>query len=54
VLIHQIAELQLDVHCPNNVINPIPQPVPADHEEDPSEEDQDDGMVSNEESEEDL
>jgi len=34
--------------------NPIPQPVPINLEEDPSEEDQDDGMVSNEESEEDL
>ena len=53
-LIHQIAELQLDVHRLHNVINPIPQPVLADHEEDPSEDDQDDGMVSNEESEEDL
>ena len=53
-LIHQIAELQLDVHRLNNVINPIPQPVPTDPEDEPSEEEQDDGMVSNEESEEDL
>jgi len=53
-LIHRIAELHLDVHCLNNVINPIRHPVPINHEEDPSEEDQDDGKVSNEESEEDL
>jgi len=53
-LIHRIAELQLDVHRLNNIINPIPHPIPVDHEEDPSEEDQDDGIVSNEESEEDL
>jgi len=53
-LIHRIAELQLDVHRLNNVINPIPHPVPVNLEEDPSEEDQDDGIVSNEESEEDL
>ena len=53
-LIHRIAELQLDVHRMNNVINPIPHPIPIIHEEDPSEEDQDDGIVSNEESEEDL
>jgi len=53
-LIHRIAELQLDVHHLSNVINPIPHPVPINHEEDPSEEDQDDGIVSNEESEEDL
>jgi len=50
-LIHRIAELQLDVHRLNNVINPIPHPVPVNHKEDPSEEDQDDGMISNEESE---
>jgi len=48
-LIHRIAELQLDVHRLNNIINPIPHPVPINHEEDPSEEDQDDGIVSNEE-----
>ena len=53
-LIHRIAELQLDVHRLNNVINPIPHPVPVNLEEDPSEEDLDDGIVSNEESEEDL
>ena len=53
-LINRIAELQLDVHRLNNVINPIPHFVPANHEEDPSEEDQDDGMVSNQESKEDL
>jgi hypothetical protein len=34
-----IAKLQLDVHRLNNVINPIPQPILADHVEDPSEED---------------
>ena len=53
-LIHRIAELQLNVHRLNNVISPIPHPIPVNHEEDPSEEDQDDGMVSNEESEEDM
>ena len=52
-LIHRIAELQLDGHRLNNVINPIPHPVPVNHEQDPSEEDQDDDMISNEESEED-
>ena len=53
-LIHRIAELQLDVHRLNNVINPIPHPIPINHEEDPSEEDQEDGIVSNDESEGDL
>jgi len=53
-LIHRIAELQLDVHRLNNVINPIPHTDPVNHEEHPSEQDQDDGIVSNEESEEDL
>jgi len=38
-LISRIAELQLDVHRLNNIINPIPHPVPVNHEEDPSEED---------------
>jgi len=36
------------------MINPISQPIPADPEDEPSEEEQNDGMVSNEESEEDL
>ena len=40
-LITRIAELQLDVHRLNNIINP-------------SEEDQDDGIISNGESEEDM
>jgi len=53
-LIHRIAELQLDVHRLNNCINPIPHLVPIIHEEDLSEEDQDDDIVSNEESVEDL
>jgi len=53
-LIHRIAKLQLDVHHLNNIINPIPHPVPVNQEEDPSEEDQDDGIVSNEEFEEEL
>ena len=43
--ITRIAELQS---------NPIPHPVPFNHEEAPSEEDQDDGIISNEESEEDM
>ena len=53
-LIHRIAKLQLDVHHLNNIINPIPHPVPVNQEEDPSEEDQDDGIVSNEEFEEEM
>ena len=36
------------------MINPIPHRVPADPEEEPSEEDKDDGMISNGESEKDL
>jgi len=32
-LITRIAELQLDIHCLNNTINPIPHPVPVNHEE---------------------
>jgi len=50
----RIVELQLDVHRLNNIINPIPHPVPFNHEEAPSEEDQDDGIISNGESEEDM
>jgi len=53
-LISRIAELQLDVHHLNNIINPIPHLVPVNHEEEPSEEDQDDGIISNQESEEEL
>jgi len=53
-LITRIAELQLDVHRLNNIINPIAHPVPFNHEEAPSEEDQDDGIISNGESEEDM
>ena len=53
-LVLQIAHLQLDVHRLNNMINPISQPIPADPEDEPSEEEQNDGMVSKEESEEDL
>jgi len=53
-LITRIAELQLDVHHLNNIINPIPPPVPFNHEEAPSEKDQDDGIISNGESEEDM
>ena len=53
-LIHRIAELQLDVHHLSNVINPIPHPVPINHDEAPSEEDHDDGIISNGESEEEL
>ena len=53
-LITRIAELQLDVHRLNNIINPIPQPAPFNHEEAPSEEDQDDGIISNGESDEDM
>jgi len=53
-LITRIAELQLDVHRLNNIINPIPHPVPFNQEEAPSEEDQDDGIISNGESEEDM
>ena len=53
-LITRIAELQLDVHRLNNIINPIPHPVPFNQEEVPSEEDQDDGIISNGESEEDI
>jgi len=53
-LITRIAELQLDVHRLNNIINPIPYTVPINHEEAPSEEDQDDGIISNGESEEDI
>ena len=34
-LIHQIKELQLDVHCLNNMVNPILPPAPA-VEEDPN------------------
>ena len=32
-LIHQIEELQVDVHRLNNIINPIPPPAPAVEEE---------------------
>jgi len=53
-LITRIAELQLDVHRLNNIINPIPHPVPFNHEEAPSEEEQDDGIISNGESEKEL
>ena len=53
-LITRIAELQLDVHRLNNIINPIPHLVPFNHEEAPSEEDEDDGIISNGESEEDM
>jgi len=53
-LITRIAELQLDVHRLNNIINPIPRPVPINHEEAPIEEDQDDGIISNGESEQDV
>ena len=53
-LITRIAELQLDVHHLNNIINPIPQPAPFNHEEALSEEDQSDGIISNGESEEDM
>ena len=34
-LIRQIEELQLDVHCLNNIVNPILPPAPA-VEEDPN------------------
>jgi uncharacterized protein YhaN len=53
-LITRIVELQLDVHRLNNIINPIPHPVPINHDEAPSEEDHDDGIISNGESEEEL
>jgi len=53
-LITRIAELQLDVHRLNNIINPVPHPVPFNHEEAPSEEDEDDSIISNGESEEDM
>ena len=53
-LITRIAELQLDVYRLNNIINPIPHPVPLNLAEAPSEEDQDDGIISNGESEEDM
>jgi hypothetical protein len=28
-LLHQIEELHIDVHCLNNLANPIPHPIPA-------------------------
>jgi len=53
-LITRIAELQLNVHHLNNIINAIPHPAPFNHEEAPSEEDQDDDIISNGESDEDM